>query len=134
MRCTQLAATSSSLGLRENMTSSINQKYIRITTPPEEDRIAATGNTHKNLVRLDGCVVHSSRDILVDRPTVTDRQTDTVITLLRSPKGVKYTYTVSQKSEPPKHFILQQPPQTCTDLNEILHTQDIYFCHRRQIS
>ena len=31
--------------------------------------------------------------------------------------------------------ILQQPPQTCTDLNEILHTQDdVYFCHRRQIS
>jgi len=31
--------------------------------------------------------------------------------------------------------ILQQPPQTCTDLNEILHIQDdIYFCHRRQIS
>ena len=31
--------------------------------------------------------------------------------------------------------ILQQPPQTCTDLNEILHTQDdICFCHRRQIS
>ena len=31
--------------------------------------------------------------------------------------------------------ILQQPPQTCTDLNEILHTQDdISFCHRRQIS
>jgi len=31
--------------------------------------------------------------------------------------------------------ILQQPPQTCTDLNEILHTQDdIYFCHWRQIS
>jgi len=31
--------------------------------------------------------------------------------------------------------ILQQPLQTCTDLNEILRTQDdIYFCHRRQIS
>ena len=31
--------------------------------------------------------------------------------------------------------ISQQPPQTCTDLNEILHPQDdIYFCHRRQIS
>ena len=31
--------------------------------------------------------------------------------------------------------ILQQPPQTCTDLNEILHTQDdLYFCHRRQLS
>ena len=30
--------------------------------------------------------------------------------------------------------ILQQPPQTCIDLNEILHTQDdIYFCHRRLI-
>jgi len=42
-------------------------------------------------------------------------------------------YTVSQKSEPLN--ILQQPPQTCTDLNEILHTQDdIYFCHRHQIS
>jgi len=35
-------------------------------------------------------------------------------------------YTVSQKSEPLN--ILQQPPQTSTDLNEILHTQDdIYF-------
>ena len=31
--------------------------------------------------------------------------------------------------------ILQQQPQICNDLNEILHTQDhIYFCHRRQIS
>jgi len=31
--------------------------------------------------------------------------------------------------------ILQQQPQTCTDLNEILHTQDdTYFCHRRQVS
>ena len=49
---------------------------------------------------------------------------------------VEYTlgyYTVSQKSEPLN--ISQQPPQTCTDLNEILHTQDdIYFCHLRQIS
>ena len=44
------------------------------------------------------------------------------------------TYTLCpQKSEPLN--ILQQPPQTCTDLDEILHTQDdIYFCHRRQIS
>jgi len=39
-----------------------------------------------------------------------------------------------QKVSPPQN-ILQQPPQTCTDLNEILHTQDdIYFCNRRQIS
>ena len=42
-------------------------------------------------------------------------------------------YTVSQKVS--LLNILQQPLQTCTDLNEILHTQDdIYFCHRHQIS
>jgi len=42
-------------------------------------------------------------------------------------------YTVSQKVSPLN--ILQQQPQTCTDLNEILLTQhDIYFCRRRQIS
>ena len=42
-------------------------------------------------------------------------------------------HCVPQKVSPLN--ILQQPPQTCTDLNEILHTQDdIYFCHRRQIS
>jgi len=43
-------------------------------------------------------------------------------------------YTLCPKKVSPLN-ILQQPPQTCTDLNEILHTQDnIYFCHRRQIS
>ena len=46
----------------------------------------------------------------------------------------KCLYTVSPKKVNPLN-ILQQPLQTCTDLNEILHTQDdIYFCHRRQIS
>ena len=44
-----------------------------------------------------------------------------------------YIHCVPKKVSPLN--ILQQPPQTCTDLNEILHTQDdIYFCHRRQIS
>jgi len=42
-------------------------------------------------------------------------------------------YRVSQKSEPLN--ILQQRSQICPDLNKIPHTQDdIYFCHRRQIS
>ena len=41
-------------------------------------------------------------------------------------------YTVSQKSEPLN--ILQQQLQTCTDLTEILHTQDNIDCrHWRQI-
>jgi len=44
------------------------------------------------------------------------------------------TNTLCPKKVSPLN-ILQQPPQTCTYLNEILHTQDdIYFCHRRQIS
>ena len=43
-------------------------------------------------------------------------------------------YTLCPKKVSPLN-ILQQPPQTCTDFNEILHTQDdIYLCHRRQIS
>ena len=46
----------------------------------------------------------------------------------------KNTYTLSPKKwAPPKHFA--QQPQTCTDLNEILHTQnDMYFCYWRRIS
>ena len=45
-----------------------------------------------------------------------------------------YAYTMCpQKSEPLN--ILQQQLQICSDLNEILHTQDdIYFCYRSQIS
>ena len=39
------------------------------------------------------------------------------------------SYTLCPKKVSPLN-ILQQPPQTCTDLNEILHTQDdVYFCH-----
>jgi len=46
----------------------------------------------------------------------------------------KISTTLCPKKVSPLN-ILQQPPQTCTDLNEILHTQDdIYFCHWRQIS
>ena len=48
--------------------------------------------------------------------------------------GCVYVCTLCPKKVSPLN-ILQQPPQTCTDLNEILRTQDdIYFCHRRQIS
>ena len=55
-------------------------------------------------------------------------------------EGYKYsrkeriTNTLCPKKVSPLN-VSQQPPQTCTDLNEILHTQDdICFCHRRQIS
>ena len=52
----------------------------------------------------------------------------------RAVKRVCVVCTLCPKKVSPLN-ILQQPPQTCTDLNEILHTQDdIYFCHRRQIS
>jgi len=64
-----------------------------------------------------------------------------VANVCRGPKSYSYAtafrsiliHCVPKKVSPLN--ILQQPPQTCTDLNEILHTQDdIYFCHRRQIS
>ena len=48
-------------------------------------------------------------------------------------ENLQYIHCVPNKVSPLNN--LQQPPQTCTDLNEILHTQDdIYFCHRGQIS
>jgi len=56
---------------------------------------------------------------------------ETAAAVARSSSGG--VYTLCPKKVSPLN-ILQQPPQTCTDLNEILHTQDdIYFCHRRQI-
>ena len=49
-------------------------------------------------------------------------------------KWMGHDITLRPKKVSPLN-ILQQLPQTCTDLNDILHTQDdIYFCHRRQIS
>ena len=56
---------------------------------------------------------------------------ETAAAVARSSSGD--VYTLCPKKVSPLN-ILQQPPQTCTDLNEILRTQDdIYFCHRRQI-
>jgi len=57
----------------------------------------------------------------------------TVIIAVGDNHGKAIAHCVPKKVIPLN--ILQQPPQTCTDLNEILHTQDdIYFCHRSQIS
>ena len=53
--------------------------------PPEEDRATAMGNTHEKLVKI-GCVVLKiwlRTDKHAERQT--DRQTDTLITILRSP-------------------------------------------------
>jgi len=64
--------------------SSINRKYITgIATPPEEDRAMAAGSTQKNLVKIR-CVVSK---ICSGSDKQRDRQTDTVITILRSSIG-----------------------------------------------
>ena len=52
----------------------------RITTPPEEDRATATGKSSEGRT----C---SSEGVIADRQTHTDRQTDTLITVLRSAMG-----------------------------------------------
>jgi len=55
------------------------------------------------------------------------------IFLRSSCRTVNSITLVSQKKVSWALNILQQQPQMCTDLSEILHTQeDIYFCHRRQ--
>ena len=59
---------------------------------------------------------------------------DKTTALSSSSSNSRSSTTLCPKKVSPLN-ISQQPPQTCTDLNEILHTQDdIYFCHRRQIS
>jgi len=52
-----------------------------MVAPPEERRATATGNMHKNLVKI-GRVVP---EICSRTDKHTDRQTDTVITILRRP-------------------------------------------------
>jgi len=52
-----------------------------MATPPEEDRATATDNMQK----LGENRMCSSRDMLADRQT--DRHTDTITTILRSPIG-----------------------------------------------
>ena len=53
-----------------------------IATPPDEDRATDVANVHKKFGEDRTC---SSGHVLADRET--DRQTDTVITILRSPIG-----------------------------------------------
>jgi len=57
-----------------------------ITTPPWDDRATATGNMQKKLGKDRTCI---SEDLIMDSQTHrhTDRQTDTVITILRFPIG-----------------------------------------------
>jgi len=53
-----------------------------ITTPPEEDRATAIGNMYK---KLDEDRTGRCEDMIADKHIQTDRQTDTLITILRSP-------------------------------------------------
>jgi len=55
-----------------------------ITMPPEEDQAMAIGNTHTH-TKVGENWMCSSEDMIMDRHT--DRQTDTFITILRSPIG-----------------------------------------------
>ena len=50
--------------------------------PPEEDRAKAIGNMYKKLVKIERALSGKSR---TDKNT--HRQTDTLITILRSPIG-----------------------------------------------
>ena len=64
--------------------------YVHIITPPAEDRATAKGNMHKKFGKDQMCI---SGDMLTDRQT--NAQTDTVITIHRSPMGgaVKIHFT-----------------------------------------
>jgi len=59
-----------------------------ITTPPEEDRATAIGNMHKKFGEDWTC---SSEVMIADSQTQTERKTDTLITILRSPIGCGVT-------------------------------------------
>jgi len=53
-----------------------------MTTPPDEDQVTVMGNTQKKIGEDRTC---NSEDMIVDGQT--QRQTDTLITILRSPMG-----------------------------------------------
>ena len=61
------------------MTSSIKPEVHNITTLPEEDRRTAIGNMHKKFVKIGRRCDRGQTD--------THTQTDTLITILRSPIG-----------------------------------------------
>ena len=67
------------------MTSAIKPEVHKyITTPPEDDRATIIGNMHEKFSYDRTC---SSGDMIADRQTHTDTQTDTLIAILRSPIG-----------------------------------------------
>jgi len=65
------------------------ESTYHITKPPEENRATATGNMHKELVKIGRVVpkIGSRKD--KHTHTDADRQTDTLITILRSLIGVE---------------------------------------------
>jgi len=82
--CLSLAATSSSLSLRANITPStkpdIRNVSLRRPRRTEEDRATATGNVHKKFGEDRTCRYDRGQT-----HTYTQRQTDTLITILRCP-------------------------------------------------
>ena len=68
-----------------------NGSTWHIATPPEQVRATAIDNMHEKFGKDRTCI---SRDMLADRQTQTDRQTDTIITILRSPVRGRSNNTV----------------------------------------
>ena len=64
-----------------------NQVWATFFTPPEEERAKAIANMHKKLVKIGRVVpkILSETDKHTHTSIHTDRQTDTLITILRSP-------------------------------------------------
>ena len=113
---------------------------LRVATPGAEsavyDCLVAAVVYSKHLCSPRTELLHTIHTGLNIRVNHTKRNIQCTIRRLKSELLVAQQtdiYCVPKKVSPLN--ILQQPPQTCTDLSEILHTQDdIYFCHRRQIS
>ena len=63
------------------MTSSIKPEVHKISIRRQEDQATAMGNMHKTFGENQ---MRSSKDMIVDRQTHTDRQTDTLITMLHA--------------------------------------------------
>jgi len=63
------------------MTSYIKSEVHKISIRRQEDQATAMGNMHKTFGENQ---MRSSKDMIVDRQTHTDRQTDTLITILHA--------------------------------------------------
>ena len=57
--------------------------------PPEEDRATVTGDLHKNFVKIGIAVSEICSRTDRQTETQTNRQTDMLIAILRSPTGAK---------------------------------------------